>query len=84
MKNLHGMDPLHYQVEGLCRLFGVTKQAYYKYDESHVLQKVAQEAFAVSYIKDKRQQDPGIGGMSCPEIALQRKKELNKKRVKLW
>lgn len=43
MKNLHGMDPLHYQVEGLCRLFGVTKQAYYKYDESHVLQKVAQE-----------------------------------------
>ena len=63
MKNLHGMDPLHYQVEGLCLLFGVTKQAYYKYDESHVLQKVAQEAFAVSYIKDKRQQDPGIGGM---------------------
>ena len=25
-----------------------------------------------------------IGSMSCPEIALQRKKELNKKRVKLW
>ena len=22
--------------------------------------------------------------LSCPEIALQRKKELNKKRVKLW
>lgn len=50
-------------MEGLCTLFGVTKQAYYKYDENHVLQRVAQEKFAVSFINEIREQDPGIGGM---------------------
>ena len=50
-------------MESLCRLFGVTKQAYYKHDENRLLQKVAQESFAVSYVKDIRAKDPGIGGM---------------------
>ena len=50
-------------MESLCRLFGVTKQAYYKHDENRLLQRVAQESFAVSYIKDIRAKDPGIGGM---------------------
>lgn len=63
MKNLHGRDSRQYHVEELCRLFGVTKQAYYKHDENRILQRAAQESFAVSYIKDIREKDPGIGGM---------------------
>ena len=47
----------------LCALFGVSKQAYYKHDESRELQKVAQEAFVVEYIKGVRRKDPGIGGL---------------------
>ena len=30
VRNLHAKAPEHYRVAGLCRLFGVTKQAYYK------------------------------------------------------
>lgn len=63
MKNLHDKDARRYPVEHLCRLFGRTKQAYYKYDENRTLQKIAQEDFAVSYIKEVRSKDPGIGGM---------------------
>ena len=62
MKNLHAEAPKQYQVEVLCKLFGVSKQAYYKHDENRLLQKVAQEKFVVSYIKDVRKKDPGIGG----------------------
>ena len=50
-------------MESLCRLFGVTKQAYYKHDENRILQRAAQESFAVSYIRDVREKDPGIGGV---------------------
>ena len=63
MNNLHAKDANTYQVNGLCGLLGVTKQAYYKYDENIVLRRVAQEAFAVEYIRDIREKDPGIGGM---------------------
>jgi len=40
----------------------VTKQAYYKHDESKVLAHAARESFALEYIKDIRERDPGIGG----------------------
>ena len=46
MKNLHARDPRRYEVKSLCELFGVTKQAYYKHDESKVLERVARENFA--------------------------------------
>lgn len=62
MKNLHGRDARQYKVEHLCQLFGTTKQAYYKYDENRVLRRIAQEDLAVSYIKEIRMKDPGIGG----------------------
>ena len=62
MNRLHGTDPSRYHVKRLCKLFGVTKQAYYKYDENTVLRNAAQEEFAVSFIKDTRKKDPGIGG----------------------
>ena len=41
---------------------GVSKQAYYKHDESKVLARAAWEAFALEYIRGIRSKDPGIGG----------------------
>lgn len=46
----------------LCGLFGVSKQAYYQYDEDASLAKAAREEFALQYIKAVRVLDPGIGG----------------------
>ena len=63
VRNLHAKAPEHYRVAGLCRLFGVTKQAYYKYDENRLLERVAGEEFAVFYIRDVRKKNPGIGGL---------------------
>ena len=48
---------------GLCRLFGVSKQAYFKRDEERVLKQVAQEKFVVDYIREVRKTDRGIGGV---------------------
>ena len=47
----------------LCGLVGVSKQAYYQYDEDLALAKAAREEFALQYIKDIRKKDPGIGGV---------------------
>lgn len=63
MRILHGRDSRLYQVEALCRLFGVTKQAYYKQDENRALQRVANEGFAASYILNVRERNPCIGGL---------------------
>lgn len=46
----------------LCELFGVSKQAYYQYDENAALAKIAREDFALQFIKEIRREDPGIGG----------------------
>ena len=40
----------------------MTKQAYYKHDESKVLARAAREAFALEYIRRIRSKDPGMGG----------------------
>jgi transposase InsO family protein len=61
--NLHAKNAKAYPVEGLCKLFGVTKQAYYKYDENAVLLKASQEEFVLQYIQGIREKDHGIGGM---------------------
>ena len=47
----------------LCGLFGVSKQAYYQYDEDVALARAAREEFALQYVKDIRSLDPGIGGV---------------------
>ena len=47
----------------LCKLFGVSKQAYYQRDENVALRRAAQRAFALQYIRDIRIKDPGIGGV---------------------
>ena len=52
-----------FSIVSLCRLFGVTKQAYFKYDENLTLVKSAQVEFVLQYIHGVRQKDPGIGGM---------------------
>ena len=47
-------------------LFGVSKQAYYKYDDNVALSKSASEEFALQYIRGVRENhDPGIGGVKC-------------------
>lgn len=45
----------------MCRLLGVSKQAYYKHVDKLML-KLAQEAFVVEFVKGVRRKDPGIGG----------------------
>ena len=45
----------------MCRLLGVSKQAYYKHDD-RLMQRLAHEAFVVEFVKDVRRKDPGIGG----------------------
>ena len=45
----------------MCRLLGVSKQAYYKYIDK-LMFKMAQEAFVVEFVKGVRKNDRGIGG----------------------
>lgn len=45
----------------MCRLLGVSKQAYYKHDD-RLMQRLARESFVVEFVKDVRKKDPGIGG----------------------
>ena len=59
--SLHKKDPRKYTIAGLCGLFGVSKQAYHKYDENAVMRKAAQTSFALSYMQSVREKDPGIG-----------------------
>ena len=50
-----------YSVTSLCRLLGVSTQAYYKHGDT-AMRKLAEEAFCVEYIRRIRQKDRGIGG----------------------
>ena len=45
----------------MCRLLGVSKQAYYKHDD-RLMKRLAREAFVVEFVRDVRRKDPGIGG----------------------
>lgn len=63
MTNLHATDRRKYKVVELCKLLGDTKQAYYKRDDNKLMDKAAQEAFAVNFVKEVREKDPGIGGV---------------------
>lgn len=50
-----------YTVTSLCKLFGVTKQAFYKYVD-HSMDNYARERFVLEFVKRVREKDPGIGG----------------------
>lgn len=62
MTDLHAESAKDNSVAELCGLLGVSKQAYYQYDEDAALSKVAREGFALQYIMRMRGQDPGMGG----------------------
>ncbi len=62
MSNLRASDSRPYKIEHLCTLLGVSKQAYYKRNENHVLERAAREALALQCIRDIRMKDPGMGG----------------------
>lgn len=46
---------------GLCRLFGVSKQAYYKHVDN-VFARLAHQRFLLEYVGSVRELDPGLGG----------------------
>lgn len=50
-----------YTVISLCKLFGVTKQAFYKYVD-HSMDRYIREHFVLEFVKRVRAKDPGIGG----------------------
>lgn len=62
MTDLHAKAS-QYTIKTLCGLFGVSKQAYYKYNDNVVLANAAREEFALQYILDIRRLDPGIGSV---------------------
>lgn len=51
---------------GLCKLFGVSKQAYYQYDSDYT-RYLAQERFVVEYVVNIRKDLPGLGGVKLWE-----------------
>ncbi len=63
MKDLHAKHSATYTVAELCGLFGMSKQAYYKHDWDADLRRMAREEFALQYIRQIREKDPGIGGV---------------------
>lgn len=54
-------ESVGYSVTSLCKLFGVTKQAFYKYVD-HSMDTYARERFVLEFVKRVREKDPGIGG----------------------
>ncbi len=62
MKNLHALSPKEYPIERMCRLSGVSKQAYHKQKGESAMHRAAQEAFALEFIHEVRKDDSKIGG----------------------
>ena len=60
--NLHAKSLMLYRITNLCRLFGVSKQAYFKYDHNKAFERAAKLSFALEYIRLTRSKDHGIGG----------------------
>lgn len=58
---MHAKTSECYAIGELCRLFGVTKQSYYQFDEEAAMAKGAREDIALQYIMEIREQDPGMG-----------------------
>ena len=63
MSNLHARVGRVYPVSSLCGLLGVSKQAYYKRDETIAMRRSVSEDMIVDYVADVRRSDPGIGGV---------------------
>ncbi len=63
MTDLHAESTKDNPISELCEPVGVSKQAYYQYDEDIAIAKAAREEFALQYIKAIRKEDPGLGGV---------------------
>lgn len=63
MINLHARDAGKYLVSELCMLFGVSRQAYYKFDGEAAARRMGCESFALEYVREIRTHDRGIGGI---------------------
>jgi transposase InsO family protein len=70
VKNLHARSRKEYQINALCELFGVSKQAYYKHDDDKAMLYMAQEEFVVQFIREVRALDPGMGGRKMWEMYM--------------
>ena len=55
----------------MCRLLGVSKQAYYKHEDK-LLHRLALESFVVDYVREVRRKDPGIGGGKLWQMYIMR------------
>ena len=55
-------------MKDLCGLFGMSKQAYYKHDFEADLRCAAYEEFALQFVRETREQDPGIGSVKLWEM----------------
>lgn len=63
----------------MCRLFGVSKQAYHKRKEESTLRKIAAQAFALEYIHSVRKIDHNIGGKKLWQ--MYKKEVINENRL---
>lgn len=61
MSNLHAKDAKKYDIKTLCELLGVSKQAYYQYDDERLMSHIAMESFALEFAMEIRKSDPGMG-----------------------
>ena len=58
---LRSSDSARHSVSSVCRLLGVSKQAFYKHVDVQ-LTRLSLEGFVVEFIQEIRSKDPGIGG----------------------
>jgi len=56
-------DARSHTMADLCGLFGVSKQAYYKYNEDQALAKAARVGFVLQYARGIRELAPGMGSV---------------------
>lgn len=79
MVDLHGKNPIRYTVSGLCRLFGFSKQAYYKAPEVKSGPDKDLVAEIIVFTATQRDLDPRIGcrklwhKYTCEERAISRR-----------
>ena len=68
---LRSSDSARHSVSSVCRLLGVSKQAFYKHVDVQ-LSRLSLERFVVEFIQEIRSKDPGIGGSKLWHMYRQR------------
>lgn len=71
MRSLHAQTGRTHSVSGMCGLSGISRQAYYKKDDSKSMSMCASEELAVQFAKGARAKDPGIGGKKIWHMYMQ-------------